>query len=77
MINLCNYLQFFSSVYLIGTTLFNKCFLFHVITERQFLIKVYRYPEILFNRHVLAFFERSDLEEVRILSFISRITAQC
>ena len=38
-----------------------------------FFIKIYRYPEVLFNGHVLAFFEASDLKEVRILFFISTI----
>ena len=38
-----------------------------------FFIKVYRYPEVPFNRHVLAFFETSDFKEVRILFFNSTI----
>ena len=36
-------------------------------------IKVYRYPEVLFNRDVLVLFETSDLKKVRILIFISTI----
>ena len=32
-----------------------------------FFIKAYRYIEVLFNRHVLALFETSDLKEVGIL----------
>ena len=51
-----------------GTTCFSKCFLFHVITERQFFIKVPYYPSVLFNCHVLAFFETNDLK-VCILYF--------
>ena len=34
------------------------------------------YPEVLLNRHIIAFFETSDLK-VRILFFIARITVQC
>ena len=37
-------------------------------------IKGNRYPVILFNRHVLPFFETRDYREVRILLFIPRIT---
>ena len=39
----------------------------------MFLIKVYRYPEAIFNHHVLELFETKDLKEVRILIFISTI----
>ena len=39
----------------------------------MFFIKVRRYPEVLFNRHVLVLFETSDLIQVRILTFISTI----
>ena len=39
-------------------------------------IKVYRNSEVLFNRHVLALFEISELKEVRILFFISTIREQ-
>ena len=39
--------------------------LLHVITGRYcFFIKIYRYHVVLFNTHVLAFFETSDLKEV-------------
>ena len=48
-----------------------------VQSDPQLFIKVYRHPEVLFNRHVLAFFVTSDLKEVFILFFISRITVQC
>ena len=34
-------------------------------------IKVYSYPEVLFNRHVLAFYETNDLKKIRILFFLS------
>ena len=39
--------------------------------------KVYGYPEIFFNRHVVAFFEASVSKEVRILCVISTILVQC
>ena len=39
----------------------------------MFFIKVRRYPEVLFNRHVLVLFETSDLIQVRIVTFISTI----
>ena len=42
-----------------------------------FLIKVYGYPEVFFNRHVVALFDTRDLNEVCILFFISTIRAQC
>ena len=32
----------------------------------NFFIKAYRYPEVLFKRHVLTFFEKSDFKEVCI-----------
>ena len=38
-------------------------FLFHGITGRQFFVRVYRYPKVLFKRHVLDFCEASDLNE--------------
>ena len=54
-----------------------RYFSFHVIAGKHgFFFKVSRYPESLFNRHVLAFFETSDLKEVCILFIISRITVQ-
>ena len=45
-------------------------FLFHVRTGRH----LYHLPKVLFNHHVLAYFEISDLKEIRVLFFISRIT---
>ena len=39
--------------------------------------KVFHYLDVLFNRHVLAFFETSDLKEVHISFFISTIKVQC
>ena len=39
----------------------------------MFFVKMYRYPQVFFNRHVLTFFETSDLEEDRILFFILTI----
>ena len=43
--------KLFSSMYVAGTTFFNECFLFHVITGRHLF---YRYPEVLFNLHAVA-----------------------
>ena len=45
----------FSCMYVVGTTYFNECFLFHVI-------KVYRYSEVVFccffsNHRAIGFFE--------------------
>ena len=36
--------------------------------KTQFLIKVYRYPEVLFNPHVLAFSETNNSKEQKQLS---------
>ena len=52
--------------------------IFFILGDRkQFFVKVYLYPEVLFNCRVLAVFETSELKEFRILYFISRITEQC
>ena len=48
-----------------------ECFLFHVVTERDFLQKLVGDS---FNRHIVAFFEKSVLKEVCIL-YIS--STQC
>ena len=45
---------FFSSVYVIVATCFNKCFLFHEITGRHCFYTTLLIPWGLFNRHVLA-----------------------
>ena len=64
----------FSSAYIVGTTFFDKCFFIPFNSWKAlFLIKVYLYPEVLFNRHIFAFFETTDLKEVNILFFISTI----
>ena len=42
--------------------------------KTSIFIKVYYYAEVLFNRHILAFFETNDLKEVRILLFITAVT---
>ena len=39
-------------------------------------LSLYHYTEVIFNCRVLAFFETSDLKEVRILFPISRVTVQ-
>ena len=59
-----------SSVYVIGITCFDECFLFYVITGRHyFLQNVYRFSEGFSNDHAPVFFERSILKEVRILRY--------
>ena len=63
--------KFFSSMCVAGTTFFNECFLFHVITGRHLF---YRYPEVFFNLHAVALFETSVLKEVCVLFSTSRIT---
>ena len=51
---------FFSSVYFIVTTCFDKCFLFHVITRRHIVFhKSLPIYWGLFNRHAFAIFETS------------------
>ena len=40
------------------------------LEDNVFFTKVYRYPEVLFNLHVLVLFDTSDLKEVCILIFI-------
>ena len=47
-----------------------------MITERNCFLKVYCNPEVLFNRHVLAFFEKSDSKEVRISFYLQNINAK-
>ena len=42
-----------------------------------FIIKVHHYPELLFDLHVLAFFETSEMKEVHISFFISTLTVKC
>ena len=58
-------------MYVEDTTCFDECFLFHVVTERDFLQKLVGDS---FNRHIVAFFEKSVLKEVCIL-YIS--STQC
>ena len=65
---------FFSSVDAVGITFFDKCFFAPCDNwQTRLFIKVCRYPQVLFNRHVNAFSETSVLAEVCIL-FISSIT---
>ena len=49
-LNLAAAKNFFSSMYVIGTTCFNECFLFHVI---NFIITLI----LFFNHHAIGFFE--------------------
>ena len=67
----------FSSVYVIGTTCFDECFLFYVISGRHYFSWKFIVILILLERHVPAFFEASVLKEVRILYVISTITISC
>ena len=65
----------FSSVYVVGTTCFDECFLFYVITGRHyFSLKINFSLRDFFKGYVTAFFEGSVLKEVRILCVISTIT---
>ena len=73
----CSCKKFFPSVYVIGATCFNECFLLHVIIETPHFYKSLLLPCGFFNRHVVAFFAVSALKEVCILSVISTITVQC
>ena len=58
----------FPSVYIIGKTCFEECFLFHVITGRDyFFTQIQRYPEVWCSRQVAAFFETSVLKDICIL----------
>ena len=70
----------FSNLYIISAACFNKCFLFHMTTGMHCFFSFFnvsRYPNALLNRYVLAFFETSDLKEVRILFFISTVRVLC
>ena len=58
---------FFFSLYAIGTTSFDKCFLFHVITGRHYILKKFIATLIttlidFYNRYVIAFFEINVLK---------------
>ena len=64
--------NFFSSVYIIGTTCFDKGFLFRVISGRQYFLKqAYHYFAGFLLCDFVTFFETSILEEVRILRPLS------
>ena len=67
----------FSSVYVIGTTCFDECFSFYVITKRHYFSWKFIITLRLFKRHFAAFFEASVLKEVRILCGISTIATWC
>ena len=56
-------------MYVIGTSFFGKSFLLYVITKRHCFKKPYCYPELLFNPHVVAFFEADVLKEIRTSFF--------
>ena len=43
-------------------------FILYDYSKTLFFSKVHRYPDALFSHRVFAFFEASDLKEVRILS---------
>ena len=60
--------NFFSSVYVLVMTCFDKCFFFlHVITERHCFYKSLLIPLGLFNCHVVVLLEARNLKEVDIL----------
>ena len=48
-------------------------FVFRCIKKTKWSLR-YADSQVLFNRHVLDFFETSDLKEVRIFFLISKIT---
>ena len=67
----------FSSEHVIGTTCFDKYFLFYVVTGRHCFSWKFIVTLRLLKRHVAAFFEASVLKEVHILCVISTITIWC
>ena len=69
----------FSSVYVVGTTCFDECFSFYVITKRHYFSfrESSSWIWYFFKRHFVTFFEASVLKEVRILRVISTITTWC
>ena len=60
----------FSSVYVIGTTCFDECFLFYVISGRHYFSWKFIVILILLKRHVAAFFAASVLKEVSTITII-------
>ena len=68
----------FSSVFVIGTTCFDECFLCYVITGgHNFSWKIIVTLWFFLKLHVAAFFEASVLKDVCILCVISTITIWC
>ena len=61
----------FSSVFVIGTTCFDECFLFYVIHVRHCFSWKINVTLRFCKRHVAAFFGASVLKEVRIISAIT------
>ena len=55
------------SVYIIDTTCYDECFLFHVITRRHYFYTNLSLQILSYNRHAAAFLETNVLKEVRIL----------
>ena len=64
----------FSSVYAIGKTRFDECFLLHVITARHYFHKSLSSLWGNFKDHVDAFVETSALNKDCVLCVISTIT---
>ena len=56
----------FPNVYIIDTTYFNECFLFHVIAGRHNFYTDLSLSRDLMNRHVAVFFETSALKEAAL-----------
>ena len=67
----------FSSVYVIGTTCFDECFSFSVITKKHYFSWKFIVTLNFFKRHFATFYEASVLKEVRILCVISILTTWC
>ena len=60
----------FSSVYVIGTTCFDECFLFYVIPGRHYFSWKFIVTLILLKRHVAAFFEASFKRSLYFMRYL-------
>ena len=56
-----------SPVCFIGTTCFDECFLFHVITRRHYLLYEFIVTLSFFNHYVVTFFVTSALKQYQLL----------
>ena len=67
--------NFSSSVYVVDTTCFDECFLFHLITGVIVFCKSLSLLWDSSSRHIVAFFETSVLRKVRILCYLNSNSA--